>query len=255
MTMKQGAASIILVILCLCQAAEGQTGLRGELRNVIDAPTAGLVSHRAYALDVHLFPQGGVLLQASVGLFRRVDVGCSYGGLNIVGEGDMQWNPRPGFQARIRIRDETMLFPAIAVGVNSQGHGPYVDDADRYDVKSKGIYMVFSKSLWAAGPLGLHAGVNSSLEREDNDHDISGFIAADKDLPARFVLLAEYDLALDDNARDSVFGAGRGYFNAGVRWNLDEKVSLEFNLKNLADNREHTRRVGREMRLAFRDFF
>jgi len=246
---------MVLAVSCSCGAVDGQPCPRQELRNVIDAPTAGLVPLKGYALDVQLVPQGGLLLQVSVGLMDRISVGCSYGGRNIIGEGETQWNPRVGLLARIRVLDETVQIPAMAVGFDSQGHGPYAESMKRYPVKSKGVHVVLSKSFWAAGPLGLHAGCNYSLDDEDGDRDLSGFVAGDKDLPAGFALLAEYDLALNDNARDTIFGAGRGYLNVGVRWTLDEKVSLEFDLKDLADNREDVHCVGREMRIAFWDFF
>ncbi len=242
-------------MLCFCGAVEGQPRPRQELRNVIDSPTAGLAPGKGYALDFRVIPRGGVLLQASIGLMSRMAIGCSYGGRNIIGEGETHWNPRVGIQARIRLRDETFLAPAMAVGFDSQGQGSYVEEQRRYHIKSKGMYAVLSKCLWVAGPLALHAGCNYSLDDEDGDNDISGFVGMDKDLPAGLVLLAEYDLALNDDARDKVFGTGHGYLNAGVRWNLDEKVSLEFDLKDLVDNREEVHQVGREMRISFWDFF
>ena len=113
--------------------------------------------------------------------------------------------------ARIRVLDETVQIPAMAVGFDSQGHGPYAESMKRYPVKSKGVHVVLSKSFWAAGPLGLHAGCNYSLDDEDGDRDLSGFVAGDKDLPAGFALLERVGLAqyADEVAGNLPYGAQR----------------------------------------------
>ena len=226
-----------------------------ELRELVDSPTAGLLSKWSYALDLRLFPQGGVLAKVSVGMLSRLTAGVSYGGLNVIGEGELDWNPRVAFQARLRIYDESFIMPAIALGFDSQGYGPHDDDRERYQVKSKGAHAVFSKSFWMLGPLGLHAGVNYSFENKDGDNDLSFFAGFDKDLLAGFVLLAEYDLALNDDSENDVFGTGNGYLNAGLRWTFADKLSLEFDLKNLANNRENVPHVNREVRIIYLDTF
>ena len=224
-----------------------------ELRQLIDSPTAGLCGQWTYACDLRVFPNGGMLTRVSVGLLSRLTAGLSYGGLNIIGEGDLDWNPRVEFQARLRIIDEGFLMPALAVGFDSQGYGFYDKSLERYEIKSKGVYAVLSKSFWLFGPLGLHGGANYSLEEKDDD--ISFFAGVDKDLFAGLVVLAEYDCALNDNTEDDVYGAGNGYVNAGIRWTFAKKLSLEFDLKNLADNRENNPRVSREVRIIYWDQF
>ncbi|UCE19920.1 MAG: hypothetical protein JSV84_06135 [Gemmatimonadota bacterium] len=226
-----------------------------ELRHLVDSPTAGLLSQWTYACDLRVFPNGGVLAKVSVGLLSRFSAGLSYGGLNIIGQGELNWNPRIEFQARVRVVDEGFFRPALACGFDSQGYGCYDEGLERYQIKSKGVYAVLSKSFWLLGPLGLHGGANYSFEDRDKDDDISFFAGVDKDLLAGFVLLAEYDFALNDNREDGVYGAGGGYVNAGLRWTFAKKLSLEFDFKNLADNREDSPRVGREVRIVYWDQF
>lgn len=226
-----------------------------ELRQLVDAPTAGLLSKWSYAGDLRVFPHGGMLTKVSIGLLSRFTAGLSYGGLNIIGEGELDWNPRVEFQARLRIVDEGFLRPALACGFDSQGYGFYDESLERYQTKSKGIYTVLSKSFWLLGPLGLHGGANYSLEDQDGDDDISFFAGFDKDLLAGFVVLAEYDFAFNDNKEDGMYGSGRGYVNAGIRWTFAKKLSLEFDLKNLTDNRENSPHVNRQVRIVYWDQF
>jgi hypothetical protein len=245
-------AVFLLVILSRVQA---QDDTHVELREVVDSPTAGLLSHGSYGMDLRLFSQGGLLMKISVGLLGRLTIGCSYGGLNIIGEGQMHGYPRAGLQARIRLRDETFVMPGMAVGFDSQGYGPYHKEQDRYQIKSKGIYVVLSKCFWAVGPLGIHIGSNYSFEDRHGDKDLSFFCGIDKDLIGGFVFLAEFDLALNDDGQDGTYGTGHGYLNAGWRWNLANTLSLECILKNLTDNVEMVHDVSREIRLIFWNHF
>ncbi|MFQ6091165.1 MAG: hypothetical protein ACE5OR_00530 [bacterium] len=248
-----------LVIVHLCMLVSSPVWAQGvvpvELRQLVDSPTAGLLSRGSWAVDLRLFPAGGVLAQVAIGLMSRLTAGFSYGGLNIIGQGRLHWNPDVEFQAKLRFYDETFLMPAIAIGFDSQGYGRYDEAEQRYQIKSKGAYAVLSKSFWMLGPLGLHAGVNYSLENEDRDDDLSLFAGVDKSLPAGFLLLAEYDLGLNDDSADGIYGTGNGYLNAGVRWTFAKKLSLEFDLKNLANNRENGPYVSRQVRITYWERF
>lgn len=246
---------LFVIVFLIWIPSHAQEYQHVELRDLVDAPTAGLLSRWNYALDLRQFPQGGMLTRVSFGLLSRLTVGVSYGGINVIGEGEVDWNPRLAFQGRLRFIDETFVMPAVACGFDSQGYGVFDDEAERYQVKSKGVYAVLSKSFWLLGPLGLHVGSNYSLEDEDGDDDFSFFAGIDKDLVAGFVLVAEYDLATNDDHADGNFGTGNGYLNAGLRWTFADKLSIECDFKNLVDNRENAPHVNREIRIFYWDHF
>jgi hypothetical protein len=250
-----GVCWLAVLVFLLWNGSPAQEYEHIELRDLVDSPTAGLLAKWNYALDLRLSPQGGVLAKVSCGLLSRLTVGVSYGGLNVVGEGEVDWYPRIALQAKLRMMDESFILPALAVGFDSQGYGSFDEKTERYQIKSKGLYAVFSKSFWLLGPLGLHAGANFSFEDKDGDDDPSLFAGLDKDLIAGFVLLADYDLATNDDDKDGHFGTGNGYLNAGVRWTFADKLSLEFDLKNLVDNREGAPRVSREVRIVYWNHF
>lgn len=225
-------------------------------RKLVDCPTAGLLPKGSFDLEIRTFSGGGLLVQASVGLTDRLAMGLCFGGGNIIGAGKVDWNPRPEAQIKYRLFEESSLWPAVAIGFDSQGYGSYSDSSERYEIKSKGVYGVLSKNytLWGR-PLGLHLGSNYSFEKKDGDDDISFFLGLDKSLNEELSVVVEYDLALNDDHQDGVFGTGRGYFNLGLRWNIERRFFFELDIKNLTDNIENLSAFNRELRIVTLQFF
>ena len=67
------------------------------------------------------------------------------------------YNPQPGFQIKYRIFDESQSFPAMVIGIDTQGRGSYSDTLynlnsdemaiiNRYEQKAWGMYLGFSKN-------------------------------------------------------------------------------------------------------------
>jgi hypothetical protein len=220
-------------------AAQGSAGTDAsyEPRSVIDLPTAGILPHGTIALDMEFFKHDGLLAVTSIGLFDRLVLGISYGGGNIIGTETPVWNPAPGVAARLRIIDETVLLPAIAIGFDTQGKEEYVDRVSRYTVKSLGLYAVGSKNYSVMGFLSLHGGINYSFERADGDEDPNLFIAAEKTVGPVFSLLGEYNLGSNDSNREAL-GRGRGYLNLGLRVAVGKGFSVGIALKDIAKNQQ-----------------
>ena len=235
---RASSALFLLILLwCMPLRAQGSAGTDATLesRNLIDLPTAGIIPASAFAIDVEFFQQGGFLTGVSIGALDRMMFGISYGGTHLVGGGDVQWNDLPGFQFRLRVTQESIGFPAIAIGINTQGKDPYVEDPGRYTIKSMGAYLVGSKNYDCFGYLAIHAGLNYSFEHADGDKDINLFASAEKTLGPFLSILGEYDLSSNDNSGDA-FGKGRGYLNLGARVSFGFGVSLSFALKDLLHN-------------------
>ena len=245
---------ITLVSLMLVPALS--KGQDIQPRKLVDCPTAGLLPKGSFDLEVRAFSGGGLLAQTSVGLTDRLAMGLSFGGVNIIGAGKINWNPRPEAQIKYRLFEESPLWPAVAIGFDSQGYGSYSDSLERYEIKSKGAYGVLSKNyhLWGR-PLGFHLGANYSFEKKDGDDDLSFFLGLDKGLNEELSLVAEYDLALNDDRQNGVFGTGRGYLNMGIRWNIERRFFFELDLRNLTDNIENLSGFARELRIVTLQFF
>jgi len=238
------------------KAVEGPQVRMLEPRRLIDCPTAGLLPRASFDFDIRIFPEGGVIFGLDIGLMKRFMVGMSFGGKNVIGEGEPDWNPRIEFAARYRLVNESWALPAVAVGYDSQGDGVFDDSLDRYSYKSKGFYAVMSKG-YAAGevPFGLHGGINYSLENDDEDKDVSLFFGADMQFGENLGLVAEYDLGTNDDKAKELFGQGYGYLNIGIQWIFSETLLLQFNLKNLLLNRKDISTWGRGFRIVYFESF
>src|SRR5262245_11090 len=166
--------------------------LRLEL---IDTPTAQVLPRGGYDIWMRLLGDGDALFGARVGMFDLFTFGASYGGANVLGGGDPEWNPRIEFMAKIRVMREGQ-YPGGAIGFDSQGFGPFNDALDRYEIKSRGFYVAVDRSIAFLGYLGLHGGGSYSLEDGDGEGGITGFFGAEKSLGNAVVLILEYDLGL-----------------------------------------------------------
>lgn len=203
--------------------------------NLIDIPTANFLSRKYFQLKLRVYNLGGMLGGLTVGLTSRLMFGVTYGGQNIVGQGKVLWNDAPGVNIRYRIRFESYQIPAISIGFDSQGYGTFYPELKRYQIKSKGFYIVVSKNFLILNDFGIHGGMNYSDENRANEKDINFFCGAHLMLDEELSLLWEYDFAINDNDTKSL-GSGKGYMNAAVRWYFTNQMVFEFSVKNLLQN-------------------
>ena len=225
-------------------------------RKLIDCPTAGLLPRGSFDFDIRIYPQGGVIFGIDVGLMKRFMIGMSYGGENVIGDGDPDWNKRIEFLAKFRLINESYVLPALAIGFDSQGMGAFNDSLDRYAYKSKGFFAVMSKNyLVAEVPVGFHFGTNYSLENKDKDKDTPLFFGGDVRLNENLGFVAEYDLGTNDDEEKDLYGQGFGFLNMGVQWIFSNKLQLEFVFKNMLLNRKDISTWGREFRITYFEKF
>ena len=225
-------------------------------RELIDCPTASSLPRASFDFRLRTTSNGALISQTHIGLHRRFSLGLSYGGERILGEGTANWYDEVAFMVKYQLLRETYVSPAIALGYDGQGYGRWFAELDRFMYKSKGLYLVVSKGYqtyqWASG---LHFGVNWSLEDGDGDDDVNFFLGADLSLQNDVMLVAEYDLALNDNREEEHSGRGWGYLNVGLRWISSERLELGIDLQNLFDNRLDTNSFTRGIRITYLEFF
>jgi opacity protein-like surface antigen len=220
---------------------------------VMEDPTAWTRLRGEYAASIGVEP---FVVRGEIGLLDYLTAGMSYGGAGVFGNATPTMNPRPGFQVKFRITNGGPIMPAVAVGYDDQGHGKYYDfdpylertrgekvNFDRYQFKAKGFYLALSQEVELLGALGLHAGVSYNVVEDVDDDGPDVYAAVEKSIGPHLMLLASYDMGLNDNAPDSL-GMGRGYLNAGVRWRLTENFNLEFWATNVLENQ--TEKLGDE---------
>ncbi len=226
-------------------------------RQLIDCPTAATLPRASFAVNLRTSSNGSVILNTTIGLHRRLMLGVSYGGEGILGDGKADGYDQVEFNVKYQLISETLMTPAIAFGYDGQGSGRYFNDMKRFMYKSKGFYAVVSKGYqtyrWSSG---LHGGVNYSLESDvDGEEDVTVFFGADLSVQQDVSLVAEYDLALNDNKDEEHSGKGWGYLNLGIRWIFSERLEIGFDIQNVIDNRNDTTSPTRGLKITYHEFF
>jgi hypothetical protein len=232
-------------------------------RYLIDMPTAGTLPRGYFDIGLRVYSGGGAVGFTDIGLSNRLQLGLSYGADQALSNQDPLWNPNIQFSAKFRIVDEMQYFPAVTIGYSSQGDGAWSKPQQRFTYKSRGFYLVASRSFyfyrWTSG---WHGGFNSSREHKvDNDNQVNFFFGFDATFNYNFAFLAEYDLALNDDRSDAppgltpFSGKGRGYLNTSVKWLFTDNLELELLFKDLLTNRRESSTFTRGLRLTYVDHF
>jgi hypothetical protein len=225
---------------------------------LVDFPTAGTLPRASFDVELDAYSEGGILGYINIGLHNRFMLGISYGGERILGDGNVEWHERPDYLVKVRLVDESITFPAIAVGFESQGTGIYNDSLERYQFKAPGFYLVLSKGYrtlsWVSG---VHAGINlNTIENsKDNDDDISFYAGFDITFNRNLSLVGEYQAALNDDGGNSLYGRGRGYLNMGAIWTFSDRMQLGAIFKDLLDNSRASESITRELRIIYTERF
>ncbi len=262
--------SILFFLAALVMPLSDAFGLQqGSLfevppRWLVDAPTAGTLPRAYYCIGFRFYPNGGALANADIGLSNRLMLGVAFGAEDVISNREPTWNPRIEFNVKLRMIDEMEYFPAITIGFSSQGVGGWNAELRRYTFKSRGFYLVASRSFyfyqWTSG---WHVGVNYSLENEvDHDRDLNFFVGFDATFKYNLAFLAEIDAALNDDKSTlpdgtpyNFAGKGRGYLNFSVKWLFTENLELEALMKDLLINRRESETLTREIRITYIDKF
>lgn len=214
-----------------------------EIRRLAGNPTAGILQKGEAEITSKLFKNDGMLIGANVGLVQYFMFGVSFSGEHVVGDEEPEWQNIVGFSAKYRLMDETEKNPAIVIGFDNQGSGRYWKDYKRYDYKSKGVYLAFSKNYLLLGNLGFTAGTNYSLENEE-DGDLDLFFGFDKSIGNKLNLLVDYSVGINDYESDKaedvekkkLLGRGKGYLNAGLKLELTPTLALQVNFNDILGN-------------------
>ena len=223
---------------------------------LVDSPTAGILPHGAYLFQGSFGPRSSLIFGVKIGFHDRIMVGVSFGMQEFIGTGDIQLNDKPGFEARLRIIEESLRGPAMAIGIDTQGEDAYLEDDERYERKSKGFYGVISKNYRLISDFSLHGGVSYSLEDKD-EQGLNAFGGISIELIEGFSLLLDYNAALDDDDADvaSSRTRGRGYLDSGVRFDYMENLRLKVLFKDLLGNYEPEKGVARSIEILYINYF
>jgi len=247
--------SIVVLAFVAVQSVSYAQGYAGDQATaepiyLVDKPTAGMLHRATYEVSGNFFQRGGVLAGISVGVFDRFMIGISYGGTDIIGPSAIHMNPIPGVQAKLRIVGEGLMFPAIAIGFDSQGKEPYVDSLERYSIKSPGAYVAASKNFSFLGNLSFHGGAHFTMERADGDRDMNIYVGMEKSIGESISLMTEYDFGFNDDHGNAI-GEKKGYLNIGFRWHWGGGLVVGFDMKDVTQNQKDIRVANRTLQIDF----
>lgn len=226
-------------------------------RRLVDAHTAGVLPRATYDFECRVYASGspdvwgsGLQLAIGVGITDRLNIGISYGGDGLVGRGrSVQLNPYPGGLIKYRLIEENYHFPAVAIGYEHQGYGGILDDNSGFVYKSQGFFVALSKNYLFIKrvQLGIHGAASYSLE------DITsvpykgpnGYLGFDFGINSELALAVEYDLGFNTrdpgvsgDRREDYVNPLKGQLNAGLRWAFSPSFYLQFDFKDLLENRD-----------------
>jgi hypothetical protein len=230
---------IIICILVTCFNAnklfcDGSAGEKPqyESRYIVDMPTSGVVPKNDFALYTNFFTGGGLMMELTAAPFNDFNMGLSFSGSNIIGSGDPKWQNYPGIQIRWRMIDETLLFPAISLGVNTQGRGQYNTATKAFQVYSPGVYAAASKNFsWFLGTIAFHCGITYSFEPARKDRVPNLYLGIEQSLGKSASINFEYNFLTNQNMNKSF--SDRGLLNAALRWSITDGLTLELQARDL----------------------
>ncbi len=215
--------------------ARGTAGeqARSESRFIVDMPNAGVLDKYSFSAYSQAFPGGGVLLQFDAAPFTNFNMGVSFSGSNIIGDGEPTWQNLPGVHLRARIIDEKLYFPALAIGFYSQGRGRFHKSKDRFLTQSPGFFLAASKNYkWALGVVSYHFGVNYSIEPKPEKRSPNVYAGLEHSIGSYVSLNVEYNATFDDGE----FRKKKGLLNASLRWSLAKGFTLEIQARDLLEH-------------------
>ena len=225
----------------------------------VEYPTAAVLSRGEVQIHQTFYGNDGILFGFTVGLIDNIQAGVTYGGTHIVGNQEPDWNKIPGVNVKFRIINETLTFPAIALGIDTQGRGKYYRDINRYDIKSHGVYAVASKNFSLYGLLGFDFGMNYTFEWEEDENKTVDFFAGTyKTLGDIVTIYLDYSLGLNDRLNDEevdIERRNRGFLNSAIQVRLSDQLSIKLLLHDLMLKRKDAELFDRSILVDYRWFF
>ncbi len=207
-----------------------------ESQKIVDMPTAGMLAKGNYSVNANIYTPGGIMLDFNAGLFKNFSMGVGFSGVGIIGRDDISFQKMPGFNLKFRVIDEQKNIPAIAIGFNSQGHGAWIKNLDRFETMSPGFYLAASKNfVWSIGEIAAHFGLNYSIEPNSDNKAVNFYLGAEQSIGSNFAINIEYNFNQDEKNYKVL--SSLGMLNTSFRYSISKGVTLELELRDLLQNR------------------
>jgi hypothetical protein len=191
----------------------------------IDNPLPVLLYHGEVIIHIKEEPTDNLRGKIGVGIWNGIILGLSFGGNNIVGYGDIDWEDQPGVDVRVRLFGNGII--ESVAGYNNE---PIENYAEKHLFASIGTRLL-------PGLL-LSGGVNYNHD-EDNGADLFG--NAVLTLNEAHTFLFEYIMGANDEDKNR--------FNVGYKLQSGS-LGIQFDLKNIFSGE-----IGRQLQISYRESF
>ena len=232
---------LVLILLLLVTPnlifSQGSAGSKAiyETRNIVDMPTAGVLPRGAMSAYALFFTQGGVMVFLDAAPFENFNFGLSFSGINVLGEGPVEFQKLPGINIKWRLIDETLVTPAILIGFTNQGRGRYYKSYERFQTLFPGVYGAVSKNFrWFLGSFSLHGGVNYSWEQPSGQYYTNVFAGFEHSLGGNGSVQVELNPNFADT--DGKIMVTNSLLNAALRLSITKGLTLELIFRDLMNN-------------------
>ncbi|HPD32965.1 MAG TPA: hypothetical protein P5545_01665 [Bacteroidota bacterium] len=227
------ALFFIISLLNINIAIAGSAGRNYSLEtmNIVNMPTAGSIPLKSQFFELYFSQNSCLNIKLLDAPFRNFYFGLSEGATNFFGNGNITFQKYPGLIANYRILNEGKYYPAIGIGINTQGKGNYNESKDEFDFISPGVYLAVSKSfLWSLGYFGLHIGTNYSFEPASSNRRFNLYFGIEQSLTDKTSINLEYDVNTPENP-DFVFN--KALLNLALRYSIDNNITIDLNFLDL----------------------
>jgi hypothetical protein len=191
----------------------------------IDNPLPVLLYHGEVLIHIKEEPINKLRAKIGVGIWNGIILSTSFGGTNIVGYGDVEWEDRPALDLRIRLFGNGIIESVF--GYNDE---PIEEYAEKYIFATIGTHLF--PGLLVAG------GINYNYE-ENNGMDLFGNAVLNLGEAHTFHL--EYIMGANDEDENR--------FNLGYKLQPGS-MGIQFDLKNIFSGS-----VGRQLQIFYRESF
>lgn len=244
-----GIFTILLSLSYASAAAQGNAGDGApvESRFIVDMPTAGVLAKGAFGVYVNTFPYGGMMTDISYGLASWLNIGASFGVNNLIGSGEIVVQDYPAIHLRARIFSESLVVPALMIGVNTQGRGGFL--GDRFQTQPAGIFAALSKSYrWPLGLVSGHLGLCYSLSPNRPSKQIPNvFIGVEHSLGPFLSIAAEYNPTLDERFPSVIYLEKGGLLNLAARCSVLSGITAEIQFRDVLRNLSNVQGISRTL--------
>ena len=190
--------------------------------DIIDTPTSKTLLRGMYNFHMRFYEAGGVLTRAWVGFANSFMIGATFNLDNVIGMGAIKGR-EPKVLAKVRIIEDSVAFPALALGYEPQSFGVFTPGPDTYSVKPIGAYAVVTKQI---GILSVNAGIcnHNVWNNFSLNNDLGIFAGAIAMINPDFAVLGEYN---------DITSLSTNSLNLGFRYAFAPELRIEIDIKGL----------------------